>query len=118
MFAAFAQGGNGAPKSEKLVAVALDTRPQPAGVATETEIRIIREYYVAKGLRPKPLPPGIAKNLARGRKVPPGLLRMRVPDDLVAKLPPRAGMQWSVAGNVVLLVDGSNVVRDILREMF
>ena len=42
--------------------------------ATDVEIRIIREYYLSKGVKAKPLPPGIAKNLARGKPLPPGII--------------------------------------------
>jgi hypothetical protein len=115
---ALAQGGKAVPKGNKAASAAAEVRVQSLVAASEAEVRIIREYYVAKGLKPKPLPPGIARNLARGKPVPPGLMRVRVPDDLLAQLPPREGYQWAVANNVVLLVDTRGFVHDILRQIF
>ena len=91
---------------------------QKAAPATEVEIRIFREYYGAKGVKPKPLPPGIAKNLARGKPLPPGIARTRLPNDLLVRLPARPDYQWVMAGNVVVLVDPVGIVVDILREVF
>ena len=68
------------------------------GPGTDVEIRIIREYYSAQSLKPKSLPPGIAKNLARGKPLPPGIAKTRVPDDLVGQLPSRADTRWIIAG--------------------
>ena len=87
-------------------------------VTSDSELRIIREYYVAIGHKPKPLPPGIAKNLARGKRVPPGLMRSRLPNDLIVKLPPRQGYEWAIANDVVILIDATGIVRDILRNVF
>jgi hypothetical protein len=112
---ALAQSGKAAPKSDKVASG--DVRVTTV-VSTDAEVRIIREYYVARGVKPKPLPPGIARNLVRGRPVPSGLMRTRLPDDLVTRLPRREGHQWAVANNVVLLIDSRGIVRDILRDVF
>ena len=50
-----------------------------------------RDYYVDKkgGKKErKPLPPGIAKNLARDKPLPPGIAKRALPNDLLIKLPP------------------------------
>lgn len=86
--------------------------------AADTEIAIIRDYFREHGTKPKPLPPGIAKNLARGKPLPPGIARTRMPVDLVQRLPSRPDHEWVVAGNVVVLVDPVGLVVDILREVF
>ena len=86
--------------------------------ASEREIKVIREYYAAQGAKPKPLPPGIAKNLARGKPLPPGIARTRLPDDLLVRLPVRPDHQWVLAGDLVVLVDPVGLVVDILREIF
>lgn len=101
-------------KQEKTVSVAVAAGP--VTVITDIEIRTIREYYVGK--KPKPLPPGIAKNIARGKKVPPGIMRTRLPDDLVARLPRREGYEWAIANDVILLIDVSGIVREVLRDIF
>jgi hypothetical protein len=64
----------------------------------------------------KPLPPGIAKKLARGGTLPPGIAKRYFPGDLVAQLPPRPGYGWIVAGTDVILIQiATNVVVDILQ---
>ena len=79
---------------------------------SDVEIRIIRDYYGVPSRKLKPLPPGIAKNLARGKPIPPGIARTRAPDDLVVLLPAREGTRWWIAGDHVLLVDSSNRLVD------
>ena len=85
---------------------------------TEVEIKLIREYYAGQGAKAKPLPPGIAKNLARGKPLPPGIAKKRLPDALIVKLPARPNYQWVMAGNVIVLVDPVGIVVDILKEIF
>jgi len=87
-------------------------------VATEIEIRILREYFAGQKVKPKPLPPGIAKNLARGKPLPPGIAKTRLPADLVARLTVREGHTWLLEGNVVILVDPVGLIVDVLRDIF
>lgn len=82
------------------------------------EIRIIREYYGGKSRKLKPLPPGIAKNLARGKPIPPGIARTRMPDAVLVRLPARDGTIWFIAGDHVLLVDTGNIIVDFFRAFF
>ena len=89
------------------------------GPGTDAEYRIIRDYYSVESRKPKSLPPGIAKNLARGKPLPPGIAKTRVPDDLIRRLPVRTGgTRWLIAGDRVLLVDANNVVVDLVRLLF
>ena len=85
--------------------------------SSDVEVRLIREYFASREVKPKPLPPGIAKNLARGKPIPPGIARTRTPDDLLRRLPARDGARWVLAGDVVLLVDVGDIVRDIVRAL-
>ena len=85
---------------------------------TDAEIRIIRDFYSEPSRKPKSLPPGIAKNLARGKPLPPGIARTRVPDQLLVRLPARTGTRWLVVGDRVLLVDASDIVVDLVRLVF
>jgi len=63
----------------------------------------------------KPLPPGIAKNLARGKPLPPGLATRNLSDQFVAGLPKHNGYQWVGAGADLVLIDiTSRVVADVL----
>ena len=91
---------------------------QARGPGTEVEIRIIRDYYSVPSRKQKSLPPGIAKNLARGKPLPPGIAKTRVPDGLLVLLPARTGTRWLIAGDVVLLVDAGDVIVDVVRLIF
>jgi hypothetical protein len=67
----------------------------------------------------KPLPPGIAKKLARGGSMPPGLAKRYFPADLTAQLPPRPGESWVVVGTDILLVSiSTDVILDVLHDLF
>jgi hypothetical protein len=65
----------------------------------------------------KPLPPGIAKKLARGGSLPPGIAKRYFPSDLMGQLPPRPGQQWLVMGTDILLIDvATQLVLDVLHR--
>lgn len=67
----------------------------------------------------KPLPPGIAKNLARGKPLPPGIQKTRMPHAFVEGLPRHAGYEWRQAGaDLVLVATATLVVSDILQGVF
>ena len=67
----------------------------------------------------KPLPPGIAKKIARGGTLPPGIAKRYFPGELVTMLPPRPGEQWLMVGTDVLLVQAAtNVILDKLPSIF
>src|SRR5688572_22647168 len=87
--------GKGRGKSDN----AQDSRGKAKGPSTDVEIRIFRNYYGVESRRPASLPPGIAKNLARGKPLPPGIAKKQVPDDLIILLPVRSGTRWWIAGD-------------------
>ena len=63
-----------------------------------------------------PLPPGIAKKIARGGTMPPGIAKKVMPDALLTQLPPRPGQRWLVVGTDLLVLDiATNVIVDILK---
>jgi hypothetical protein len=67
----------------------------------------------------KPLPPGIAKKIARGGTLPPGIAKRYLPNDLIAQLPARPGQQWLIVGTDVLLVQaGTSLILDLLARVF
>ena len=83
------------------------------------EARIIRDYFVATPYDAKPLPPGIAKNLARGKPLPPGIAKRYLPRDLAARLPVRADYERLIVGDDILLVSiATGVIVDILSDAF
>ena len=89
------------------------------------EIQIIRAYYEANGYRDngkgkyKSLPPGIAKNLQRGKRLPPGIAKRALPYDLQSRLPqpPNGYGRFVVAGKILLVELGTQIVRDILTDI-
>jgi hypothetical protein len=67
----------------------------------------------------KPLPNGIRKNLARGKPIPPGIQKTRMPGSMLDKLPKQAGYEWRNAGTDLLLVQaGTEIVADVLKDVF
>lgn len=67
----------------------------------------------------KPLPPGIRKNLARGKPLPPGIAKQYAPAPMVSRLPVYPGHEWRVAGtDLVLVAIATAVVVDILLDVF
>lgn len=89
-----------------------------AGIALFTSIEIarIREYYASRpSIRAQRLPPGIARNLERGKPLPPGIAKRYAPNELIALLTARAGAEILVAGASILLVDrASRMIIDIV----
>lgn len=63
------------------------------------------------------LPPGIAKNLARGKPLPPGIAR-KFDDRLLSRLPYYEGYEWRQVGrDVVLVTLATGIVYEILRNV-
>jgi len=97
-------------------------------VFSKDEIAIITDYYQHhrddgmdgknKKHKSKPLPPGIAKNLARGKPLPPGIAKQQLPGDLMRQLPPvRPGYERVVVDGRVLLVEvATQVIHDVLMD--
>ena len=110
--------------------------PQPSAVAdvevsvvfSDDEIRIISVWYRDHGSladkkrgnsKRNGLPPGIAKNLARGKSVPPGIAKQYLPDPLRHTLPaPPAGYERVVVYGKILLVEiATGVIHDIFKDI-
>lgn len=89
------------------------------GIFGENDRTIIQQYVREKGIGTKSLPPGIAKNLARGKPLPPGIAKRGLPDDLEGRLPKlREGLQRIIVGDdVTIIEEGTRVVVDILRDV-
>jgi len=97
-------------------------------IFSDGEIQTISGYYKrddalshhAKQKRGKKgLPPGIAKNLQRGKPLPPGIARQQLPADLVAALPPvpKGHERVIIDGRVVLVEIATQVIRDVLMDL-
>lgn len=93
---------------------------------TAAEIAIIADWIARNGTGGfgypsggHGLPPGIAKNLARGKPLPPGIAKNYLPQGLLGQLPARPGYEWRYVDNdILLVVAGTAVIVDILRDAF
>lgn len=87
-----------------------------AGITAATA----RDYASRYGLEGyASLPPGIRKNLARGKPLPPGIAKKVVPGVMLARLPQYPGYEWRIAGSDLILVAmATAVVADILYDVF
>ena len=101
--------GGGPPKSSQTI----------AGVAFGSVAeREIRSYFQANPLAPQSLPPGIAKNVARGKPLPPGIAKRALPGGLATRLPAYPGHEVIIVDRDVILVDiATRVVVDILTRV-
>ncbi|TDR82708.1 anti-virulence regulator CigR family protein [Paludibacterium purpuratum] len=65
------------------------------------------------------LPPGIAKNLARGKPLPPGIAKRLPPPGMLAQLPRDEAHEWRVAGDTLIQVSiSTNTVSAVFRGVF
>jgi hypothetical protein len=65
------------------------------------------------------LPPGIQRNLARGKPLPPGIARQVVPGILLNDLPNIPDHEWRIAGrDLILIAIGTLIVVEILEDVF
>ncbi len=97
-------------------------------IFSDGEIAIIGAWYQDRGhkrshgnggKKAKGLPPGIAKNLARGKPLPPGIAKKYLPEGLRQLLPaPPQGYERIIVDGKVLLVEiATRVIHDILVDI-
>ncbi len=78
----------------------------------------IASYFQANPVSAKPLPPGIAKNLARGKPLPPGIAKKQLPQPLLAQLPVFPGYSYSMLGSsVVLAAQVGGIIADVVLSL-
>ncbi|WP_437374620.1 anti-virulence regulator CigR family protein [Inquilinus limosus] len=66
---------------------------------------------------PRALPPGTARNLARGKPLPPGIAKRILPPDLLARLPRYDGYEYCMIGSdIVLAAIATGIILDILTN--
>ena len=64
------------------------------------------------------LPPGIQKNLARGKPLPPGIAK-KLDGRLVGRLPHYDGYEWQQAGtDLILVAIASGLIYEVLNGAF
>ncbi len=99
-----------------------------SAVFSGDEIKIISAWYRDHGSasirgdgkeKSKGPPRGIAKNLARGKSLPPGIAKQYLPDGLQQILPtPPAGYERIIVeGKVLLVKTATGVIHDILTDV-
>ena len=125
---AFCFGCSSGPylRSSPPAAPAVVTAGPAAAVSFGAEhAALIRAYYAEESSgrgrgrgRNGGLPPGIAKNLQRGKPLPPGIAKQYLPPDLLVRLPPlSAGLEYVVIAGKLLLVEiATQAVRDVLID--
>ena len=93
---------------------------KPDHVDSDISYNVARQYAVRYGLTGyKSLPPGIAKNLARGKPLPPGIARKSVPPSMLNQLPYYPGYEWQVIGdNLVLIALSTAIVTAVINGVF
>ena len=79
----------------------------------------IRSYYEARGSTgAEALPPGIRRNLARGRPLPPGIAKKTAPPELRQRVPIADGYDLVEVGLDVFLVEaGTSIIHDIVLDV-
>jgi hypothetical protein len=101
-------GGSKAPATNVSVSV----------VFRDSDRTTYRNYFTTHKITAQPLPPGIAKNVARGKPLPPGIAKKVLPADLLV-LGPRVDkdVSFSIVGDVVVALRGG-VVIDVMAGVF
>jgi hypothetical protein len=67
----------------------------------------------------KALPPGVAKNLARGKPLPPGIAKKTPRAEFVRQLPTYPDYEWKRCGTDLVLVQvATQVVAEVLANIF
>jgi len=89
------------------------------GVFGTQDREIIETYSREKGVGTKSLPPGIAKNVQRGKPLPPGIAKRGLPTDLERQLSPlEEGLERIIVGDDVTIVEeGTRIVVDVLKDV-
>jgi hypothetical protein len=90
---------------------------QVQGFST-SERQTITDYFSRNTYTPEALPPGIVKKLARGKPLPPGIAKRSLPPDLTAALPVRDGLEVTIFGDRIVLLEASGLIVDILEGIF
>ncbi len=108
--------GHKEPQSRESSRVELSVGPAGFNVSVQ---QTIRGYYAGKPkVRRGGLPPGVAKQYARGKALPPGIAKRRLPLELQARLPVHRGYDYVIVDRDVLLVSiRTGIVADIIIDV-
>ena len=87
----------------------------PAEGFTERERELIAGFFTRNRVEVQRLPPGIARNLARGKPLPPGIAKRSLPEALLVELPVRSGFEVTIFGDRIVLLEAGGLVVDVLE---
>ena len=94
-------------------------QPQRSMSFSASDGAVIRAYFAGQPMPWTALPPGIAKNYARGKPLPPGIAKKMLPSALTSQLPYRPGYEYSQVGrDIVLIETTTRLVADIIENVF
>ena len=91
-----------------------------ASVTLSVELKSqIQEFYTTRpATNAQALPPGIRRNLERGKPLPPGIAKKTAPPELTRRIELRDGFELVEVGLDVLLVEvATNVIHDVLMDI-
>ena len=96
-----------------------DAKASPGVIFNRDDHDTFRDYFRTHKITAEALPPGIAKNVARGKALPPGIAKKTLPNDLVLKLGSRAqpGVSYNIVGDRVVALKGGLVI-DVMEGLF
>jgi len=93
---------------------------KPDHVDSDISFSRARSFAVNYGLVGyQALPPGIAKNVVRGKPLPPGIAKKTLPASMINDLPYYPGYEWRAVGDDLVLVALSTaIVTSIINGVF
>ncbi|NMM46517.1 hypothetical protein HH303_18650 [Rhodospirillaceae bacterium KN72] len=92
-------------------------------VVDATSRALMEDYFQDHPQPPNALPPGIAKNLKRGKPLPPGIAKRNLPADLSDRLKKNGStigdvLNAVIVGDDVAVIDAaSGVIVEILKDL-
>lgn len=94
-----------------------DDPSQAEAAISFSAARALAENYGLTGYAS--LPPGIAKNVARGKRLPPGIARKALPAGMLNDLPHYPGYEWRAVGDdLVLIALSTAIVTAVINGVF
>ena len=115
------QKGAAGKSDEELIDRAADVLTD--AFLTDREKSILRDSFgggrYPEGFKkPKPIPPGIQKKLARGGSLPPGIAMTRMPGTVQSRLPYRAGEEIIfIEDDAYLIQKSTQIILDVLNDV-
>lgn len=108
------KGGKSDHKSAEVTTAALALTSGGISVSQARELAVSHQLTGYQSL-----PPGIRKQLAKGKPLPPGIARKQLQPAFVAQLPQHPGYEWRVCGtDLVLVAIATSVIADVISDVF